>query len=437
MKNSFYKKIWSIANEHIENGNMLLSKRPDSYLSDLWPTYYSKAKGCAVWDLKGKKFFDLCMMGVGTNVLGYSNTEINKEVKKAVNESNMSTLNSFHEVELAKKLKKIHPWADSVKFARTGGEANAIAVRIARASSNTDKIAICGYHGWHDWDLALNNKNKKEFSTHHIKGIPDRNGVPSVLSKLIFAFNYNDIDHLKYLIEKKNIKIVKMEVERNIKPKNNFLNKVRSLCSKHKVILIFDECTTGFRETLGGLHKRYKVNPDICIFGKALGNGYPITAIIGKKKIMKYTKNTFISSTFWTDRIGSVAALKTIDIIEKKKTFKKILLISSEIKKNWINIAKKNDLEIEIFGIDSILKFKFKSKDNNLYKGIITYLMLKKGFLANTTIYVSIAHTKNILHKYFKELDNIFSIIKKIEKKIIPKNKFKIKLPISDFKRFN
>ena len=228
-----------------------------------------------------------------------------------------------------------------------------------------------------------------------------------------------------------------MEVERNIKPKNNFLNKVRSLCSKHKVILIFDECTTGFRETLGGLHKKYKVNPDICIFGKALGNGFPITTIIGKKKIMKFSKNTFTSSTFWSDRIGSVAALKTISIIEKKKTFKRILSISSEIKKNWLKIAKKNNLEIEIFGIDSILKFKFKSKDNNLYKGIITYLMLKKGFLANTTIYVSTAHTKNVLKKYFIELDNIFSILNKIEKKIIPKNKYKIKLPVSDFKRFN
>ena len=139
--------------------------------------------------------------------------------------------------------------------------------------------------------LRLIIKIKKEFSTHHLKGIPE-NGVPSALSKLIFAFNYNDINHLKYLIEKKKIKIVKMEVERNIKPKNNFLNKVRSLCSKHKVILIFDECTTGFRETLGGLHKKYKVNPDICIFGKALGNGFPITTIIGKK-IMKFSKKYF------------------------------------------------------------------------------------------------------------------------------------------------
>jgi glutamate-1-semialdehyde aminotransferase len=228
-----------------------------------------------------------------------------------------------------------------------------------------------------------------------------------------------------------------MEVERNIKPENNFLHKVRSLCSKNNVVLIFDECTTGFRETLGGLHKKYKVNPDICIFGKALGNGFPITAIIGRIKIMKNVKNTFISSTFWTDRIGSVAALKTIDIIERKKTFNEILKISSKIKKNWITIAKKNNLEIEIFGINSILKFKFKSNNNNLYKGIITHLMLKKGFLANTTIYVSIAHTKKILDKYFKELDKIFSIIEKIEKKIISKNKYKIKLPISDFKRFN
>ena len=137
MKNKSYKKLWEIANSHIQDGNMLFSKRPDIFLPNLWPSYYSRAKGCIVWDIKGKKFFDVCMMGVGTNVLGYSNQEVNNAVKKAVDESNMSTLNSFHEVKLAKKLKKIHRWADKVKFARTGGEANAIAIRIARAATKT------------------------------------------------------------------------------------------------------------------------------------------------------------------------------------------------------------------------------------------------------------------------------------------------------------
>ena len=343
----------------------------------------------------------------------------------------MTTLNCFEEVELAKELLKINRWAGMVKFARSGGEANAISIRIARAYNNMNKqnIAACGYHGWHDWYLSSNLNNKKNLDNFLMKNV-EILGVEKNLKNTIFLFNYNDTQTLEKLLKTKKIGIIKMEVERTLKPKNNFLKKVRKLANKYKAILIFDECTSGFRETYGGLHQKYKVYPDIITYGKALGNGFAITAILGKKKIMNASNKTFISSTFWSERIGFVASLATLKIMKRKRTFNKIKKIGKLIKKNWLKIAKKNNLKIFITGIDAIPQFTFN--ENHQYnKTFLTQEMLKKGYLASNIIYVSIAHTNKILNKYFVELDKIFYKIK------MNKNLLDNKVAHSEFKRLN
>ena len=187
-----------------------------------------------------------------------------------------------------------------VKLARSGGEINSVAVRIARAFTKKEKVAICGYHGWHDWYLSTNLDNNQNLDNHLLPGLQAQ-GVPRGLIGTTLPFNYNDIEQLEKIIKenKDQIAAIKMEVSRNEGPKDNFLQKVRDLATENKIILIFDECTSGFRETFGGLHKKYNVEPDLALFGKALGNGYAITACIGKDKIMQAAQKTFISSTFW------------------------------------------------------------------------------------------------------------------------------------------
>ena len=259
------------------------SKRPDAFLPNKWPSYFSKAKGCNVYDLEGNKYNDFSIMGIGTNILGYSNKLVDKAVLKKLSDGNTLTLNCPEEVELAEKLIHIHPWADQVRFARSGGEANAIAIRLARAYSKKTKIAFCGYHGWHDWYLAANLQSKKNLNEHLLPGL-EAGGVNKELKKTVFPFRYNDFNGLKKIIDKnKDIGIIKMEVIRNEKPKNNFLKKVRKLSSDKNIVLIFDECTTGFRQNFGGIHKLFNVEPDMMMLGKALGNGYAITAVLGKK----------------------------------------------------------------------------------------------------------------------------------------------------------
>ena len=303
------QKLWKRAKQIIPGGNMLLSKRSEMFLPEQWPSYFSRTKGCSVWDLDGTEYRDMSLMGVGTNTLGYSHPEVDAVVIATVQAGNMSTLNCPEEVALAEKLIELHPWADMVRLARSGGEANAIAVRIARAASGRDEIAICGYHGWHDWYLATNLGNERGLDGHLLPGL-DPAGVPRALLGTVHPFEYNNLEQLRALLDEHPIGVIKMEVSRNAGPAPGFLEEIRAIATARNIVLVFDECTSGFRETYGGLHKKYGVEPDMAIFGKALGNGYAITAVIGRRSVMDAAQTSFISSTFWTERIGPSAALQ-------------------------------------------------------------------------------------------------------------------------------
>ena len=432
-------KMWRRANRVIPGGNMLLSKRPELFLPNYWPTYYVKSKDCFIWDLENKRYIDFSFMGVGTNILGYNNIQVNKAVTDAIKKGNLTTLNNPDEIKLAEKLISMHPWSEMVKFARTGAEANSIAIRLARAKTQKEIVLVCGYHGWHDWYLA-NNIDSKSLDKHLLSGLKTE-GVSKSLRRTTVSFAYNDLESFKKIIKKNNNKIacVIMEVSRNHKPQNNFIQQIRKLTRKNNIILIFDECTSGFRGTFGGLHKIYKVYPDMATFGKALGNGYAITALLGKRSIMKEAKNTFISSTFWTEKIGVSAALKTLEIMEKKKSWVKIEIIGKKIKKKWIEISKKYDVKINVNGLDAMPSFMFEHKDHQALKTFFTQEMLKKKILATNVVYVSTTHTVKLLKIYFDNFDKIFKRIS-----IIVKNKkYKVKnfldgpISSSTFKRLN
>jgi len=300
------------------------------------------------------------------------------------------------------------------KFCRSGGEANALAVRIARSAAKNHKIAVCGYHGWHDWYLSINIQNKNNLNDHLLPGLTPV-GVPKVLKNSVFTFKYGDIERLKYLVKRKNIGIIKMEVARSKLPDVNFLKEVRKLANKNNLILIFDECTSGFRRNCGGLHMTTKVYPDIAMFGKALGNGYAISAVIGKKNIMDKAKKSFISSTFWSERIGFTAAIATINYMKKNKTWKKLINSGKYINNQWKILSKKYNLPITISGIESITSFSFKLERNDLYKTLITQEMMKHKILATNLIYINIFHNKKIINLYIKKLEKIFKIIRQIE----------------------
>ena len=439
MKKINIKKIYEEAKKIIPGGTQLFSKRAELYHPNDWPTYYSKGKGIVVTSINNKKYKYFCNMSVGASILGYCDSYVDKIVIQSIKKSVVTTLNNYDEVKLAQELCKIHPWAKKVKFCRSGGEAVSMAVRIARSFSNKSKILFCGYHGWHDWYLAANLQNNKSLNNFLIPGL-NPYGVPKELQGTALPFKYNDLYTLKKIIKKNKNKIaaIIMEPQRDIEPKNNFLKKVRNICTKNNLILIFDEITSGFRMCYGGLHLLYKVNPDMAVFAKGISNGYAMAAVIGNNKSMKKVNNMFISSTSWTERVGVAASLATLNKLKTKKVANHLIKIGKKYKLGLSEISKSRNIPIEIKGLDSIpsFAFNFKEYDNKRLMTLFTSLMIKEGILANNQFRPSYAHKKSDINFFLKKVDKIFNKFNKliIQKKL--KQALSLKT-IESFSRLN
>ena len=378
----------------------------------------------------------MSIMGIGTNILGYGHPAVDEAVRQTIRKGNMSTLNCPEEVYLAEKLIELHPWAEMVRLARSGGEANAIAIRIARAASGKDKVAICGYHGWHGWYLSANLGDDKSLDGHLLPGL-EPEGVPRNLRGTVFPFTYNNYSQLEELVKSHDIGVIKMEVMRNQGPEDNFLQKVRKLATSRRIVLIFDECTSGFRETYGGLHLKYGVNPDMAMFGKALGNGYAITAVIGKREVMEAAQRSFISSTFWTESVGPAAALKSLEVMKREKSWDRITQTGISIRKGWQRLADIHGLEIEHWGLPALAGFSLKSAHALAYRTLITQEMLNKGYLAGNCVYSCIEHKPDVVETYFEFLDQVFSLVKQCEEGCDPKTLLNGPVCHSAFRRLN
>ena len=414
MSNNEGPKLWKKAKSVIPGGSQLLSKRSELFLPEYWPSYYEKAKGIEIWNLDGTKYTDMSLMGIGACILGYADDEVDKAVMTAIKNGSASTLNCHEEVELAELLLKIDPWAGMVRFSRSGGEAASIAVRIARAASGKDKVAFCGYHGWHDWYLASNLSDQQNLDGHLLPGLQPK-GVPRVLKGTSIPFNYNDLNALKTIIDTQDIGTVIMEPIRNFEPKDNFLNEVRKLTEKKGIILIIDEISSGWRLTKGGAYKLYNFEPDITVYAKAMSNGYPMSAIVGKSSVMDAAQESFISSTHWTERIGPTAAIATINKMIERDVPSHITKMGKQIKNGWKKLSAEHNINLRVFGIDPMPHFEFDYQ--NMELGLKTYFtqeMLKKNYLASNGVYLSYSHSTEDINEYLEQVDSVFKSVREI-----------------------
>ncbi|OIO38084.1 MAG: aminotransferase class III [Candidatus Omnitrophica bacterium CG1_02_49_16] len=406
--------LWKKAITLIPGGNQLLSKRSEMFLPDHWPSYYEKAKGVNVWDLDGRKLVDMSLMGVGSCVLGYANADVNAAVKKAIDKGNMTTLNCREEVELAEKLIELHPWARMVRFARTGGEACAVAVRIARVASGKDKVLFCGYHGWADWYLASNLSDIKNLEGQLLPGL-DPKGVPQGLKGTAIPFHYGNLFEFEAKVQEhgKDVGVIIMEVERNKQVDLKFLKAIRHKATMLGAVLIFDEITSGFRMRVGGMHMLHGIEPDMLILGKAMGNGFPISSVVGRREVMRAAQGTFISSTYWTERVGFVAALEVIRQFKKKNVSAHLKECGEYLRQGFERIIVENNLNAEVCGTTPLPAISLKDEKALLIKTFFTQEMLKKGYLASTSVYLSYAHKRLLLERYLSDAAKVFSLIKK------------------------
>lgn len=407
-------ELWKKALGMIPGGNGLLSKRPERYAPDIWPTYYESAKGCKVTDLDGKTYIDMAQMGIGTAILGYADEDINSYVIENIDKGVNTTLNTTEEPKLAEMLLDIDKFAGGVKFARSGGEALQIAIRIARAYTKKEKILFSGYHGWSDWYLAANLNSTSNLKNHLLDGLEPL-GVPSGLNDTVKGFKYNDVLDFKKKIDNSNKEVAAVIIEgaRDALPTQYFINEIQDFCKKNNCLFIVDEITCGWRSAFGGTYKNLNYIPDMITYGKAMGNGFAISAVVGKEEIMDSAQETFISSSFWTERVGFAAAVATIKKMKELKTWQHISKVSSYLSNGLSRVAKEVGLEISVSEFTSLPSFNIKSeKDKDLIETLFTQEMLKRNYLASTIIYPSQCHTEEIIDNYLINVKEVFEIIK-------------------------
>lgn len=405
-------ELYSRARRRIPGGTQLLSKRPEMFLPDGWPSYFSRAAGVSVWDLDGREYVDMSHNAIGANVLGAADPDVDAAVVEAIGNGVASTLNAPEEVELADLLCELHPWAEMVRYARTGGEAMAIAVRIVRARTGRDIVAFCGYHGWHDWYLAANLAEERALDGHLLPGLSPA-GVPRGLSGTALPFRYNRLDELEQIVTDRGTALaaIVMEPLRDTPPAAGFLQGAARLASSCGALLVFDEITAGMRLATGGAHLTLGVTPDIAVFAKAISNGYPMAAVIGTADAMEAAQDSFISSTYWTDRIGPVAALATIRKHRRYGVAAHLQRLGARIQAGWRDAGAQAGLPIHVGGMTPLSHFHFDPPLGQAGATLFTQWMLDRGFLAGKGCYVTFAHRDEHVDRYLAAVAEVFELI--------------------------
>lgn len=402
-------QLYERAQRRIPGGTQLLSKRPEMFLPGGWPAYAQKAEGVYIWDLDGTRFLDMSYGGIGACILGYADRDVDGAVIAAVRSGSMSTLSCPEEVALADLLCELHPWASMVRFARGGGEAMAVAVRIARAATGRDAIAFCGYHGWHDWYLAANLSADDALDGHLLPGLLPA-GVPRGLMGTVAPFAFNDLEDLTRIVavNRGALGAIVLEPVRSSEPTPAFVAGVRRIADECGAVLIVDEVTAGFRLGAGGAHLEYGLEPDVAVFAKALGNGYPIAAVIGRGTVMHAAEGSFISSTSWTERVGPSAALATLRKHAACSVPAKLDGIGRKVQQGWRDAAEGTGLDIDVSGVAPLAHFRFADEDAQARKTLFTQLLLDRGILATTAFYPMFAHTDEHVDRYLAAVADAF-----------------------------
>ena len=391
--------LYRRAKEVIPGVTQLLSKRPEMFAPEYWPAYYSKAKGCRVWDLDGREFIDMSIMGVGACILGYADDEVDEAVTRVIRDGVASSLNCPEEVELAELLLELHPWFDRVRYARSGGEAMAIAIRIARAATKRDVVLFSGYHGWSDWYLAANLAEDDALDGHLLPGLQP-NGVPRGLLGTALPFPANDTAALDELIRGRENRIAAIVIEpaRGEEAPPGFLAHLRERASEIGAMLVFDEITSGFRMCAGGMHRLFDVKPDIAVLAKSMANGYPMAAVMGIATAMDAAQETFISSTNWTERVGPTAAIAMLNKYVREEVHSQIAELGDYFRAS-VEAHTPDGWSISFSGISSLVTYRFQ-RAQQVPDSDFSVGLLERGYLAYSQFKPSTAHSPACIESF-------------------------------------
>jgi len=398
----------------IPGGTQLLSKQPERFHPAEWPAYYARARGVEIEDLDGRRWIDVSIHGIGACPLGYADPDVDAAVVAAVRAGSMSILSCPEEVALAERLCELHPWAEQVRYARCGGEAMAVAVRIARASTGRDRVAFSGYHGWHDWYVAANLADRHALDAHLMSDL-DPIGVPAALAGSALPFDATDVTSLERLLDAygPEIAAVVLEPARYDEPSFDQLARLRDVAHDAGCVLVFDEITSGFRSCVGGIHLRIGVHPDLAVFAKGMSNGHPMAAVVGRRDVMEAASRSFVSSTYWTDRVGPAAALATIDKLQRTKAPDHLAETGSRMRAGWEAAARRQGLKIATRGLAPMPTLQIEDGDDpKALATLYTQSMLEHGFLASSAFYATLAHETHHLDAALDATEQAFAALR-------------------------
>lgn len=395
-------EYWKKAEKIIPCGTQTLSKGPNQHVKGVYPIYLRGGKGSHVFDVDGNEYIDY-PMALGPVILGYVYPPVDDAITKQLKEGITFSLMHPLEVELAELIIECVPCAEMVRYSKTGSEATSAAIRLSRAYIGREKIAFCGYHGWHDWYAVSTIRNK---------------GIPPSQKDFLYPFEYNKIETLEKIFEenKGEIAAVIMEPIGVEEPKDNFLQRVEDLIHKNGSLLIFDEIITGFRLALGGAQEYFGVTPDMACFGKGIANGMPLSVVAGKKDIMKECEEVFFSTTFGGETLSLAAAIATIDEIRAKDVISHLWKQGEKFKNGYNKLAQEIDVETECIGLPPrrLLTFKDREgKDSLEMKSLFWQETVKRGVLFGNAQFVSYSHTDEDIKKTLLACEQSLYILKK------------------------
>ena len=404
-------RLYKRAGELIPTGTNLLSKRQERYAPGSWPVYYKRAWGSKVQDLDDNVYVDFTG-DIGATLLGRADPDVGAAVKEVIDNGNFCGLSYPGDVELAELLTQTIACAEQVRYVRGGGEADEVAIRIARGYTQRDLVAFCGYHGWHDWYLAANLGEDDALRGHLLRGL-DPLGVPRELRDTAATFTFNDREAFQALLDEHGHKLaaVIMEPCRAVDPEPGFLEFVRDGAHRVGALLIFDEVSIGWRLHFGGAHLRFGVAPDLAIYAKALSNGHPMAAVIGTPAAMAGAHGSFISSTYWTESVGPVAALATLRKMQTVDVPAHVARIGSRVQELWNDSGRRHGLPLHVAGYPCLAHFGFEHKQADALRTLYTQLMLARGFLAGPALYATLAHTDELVDRFGEAVEAVFKEI--------------------------
>ena len=379
------------------------SKAPRYLVRGVYPAYLRRGEGGHVFDVDGNEYIDY-ILGLGPVTLGYNYPRVNEAIVRQLQDGISFSLPHPLEIELAELLTEVIPCAEMVRFSKTGSEVNSAAIRAARAYTGREKIAYCGYHGWHEWYSVTTTRNK---------------GIPIALRELILPFEYNDITSLEKLFEQHQgeIATVIMEPVRLQPPLNSFLEKVRDLVHHNGALLIFDEIVSGFRMSLGGGQEYFGVTPDLATLGKGMANGMPMSAVVGKKEVMKEFEEVFFSTTFGGEALSLAASLATIQEMQQKKVIEHIWKIGERLTKGFNNLAKTLHVDAISIGFHCHPMFMLRDRrgtESPEVKSLFMQELVKRGILIHSgAINLCFSHDNNDIDRTLEAIEDALKIVRK------------------------